>query len=406
MAARLPGKSRQDNPPWQSHKMNISGSIPRHVGAGAIRRPFHRHPMHPTEPLPNATIDAASPTLVEVWRATVVESSHRGALAIVDADGTVVLALGDTRRPVYPRSAIKLLQALPLVESGAADAFGLDDDALALACASHNGEPVHAATAAAVLARAGADERWLECGVQAPRREADLGELLRAGRRPGPLHHNCSGKHAGFICVACHLADASGRERAAATRAYVEAGHPVMREVAAAIGAVTGVPIDRAPVAIDGCSVPTWALPLQAVALGFARVATGQGLPPVRRAAVERLRRAVASRPHLVAGTDRFDTRVMALLGARAFVKVGAEGVHVAALPSRGWGIAIKIDDGNTRASEVVMAAVLQAALESPDDTATGLEALAAPRLVNARGREVGGIEPAPALRAALAALR
>jgi L-asparaginase II len=294
-----------------------------------------------------------------------VESVHRGALVVVDGDGHTLLAIGDVDRPVFGRSAVKGLQALPLVASGAADDWSLSNAELALACASHGGEPSHVATAAGLLARLGLDETVLECGAHAPMHADSANALVREGRLFSSLNNNCSGKHSGFVCLGCLLARQAGVEPRAFLRAYVEPGHLVMREVASAMSAATDVDVEKAPRGRDGCSIPTYALPLRNLALGFARFGSGVGLSPSHAAAAARLRRAVAAEPFMVAGSGRFDTRVMVALGERVFCKVGAEGVYCAALPERGWGVAIKVDDGNNaRAVEVAMAAVLQAALD------------------------------------------
>jgi L-asparaginase II len=304
-----------------------------------------------------------NPVLVEVTRGSVVESFHRGALAIVDSQGRVVAGLGDTDRSIFPRSAIKLLQALPLVESGAADELGLSDDELALACSSHNGEPAHVRTAAAMLAKAGLEPTSLECGAHWPKHDDTLRALVASGQAPTALHNNCSGKHAGFVCLACAM-NGKRANLAAFCKGYVEPDHPVMRTVTAALEAVTGMDSRTAPRGIDGCSIPTFGFSLRALALGFARVGTGAGLSSGHARAAERLRRAIARSPFMVGGTDRFDSLVMQELGERVCCKVGAEGVFCAALPSLGLGVAIKIDDGNNaRAAEVVMAAVIESGL-------------------------------------------
>ncbi len=342
-----------------------------------------------------------NPTLVEVLRGGTVESFHTGALAIVDADGGVVASIGDIDRPIFPRSAVKVLQALPLVASGAADALGLVDAELALACASHGGEEAHVRTAADMLAKAGLDADALECGTHWPSEEHAARRLAAAGRAPGPLHNNCSGKHAGFLCVACALSGGGGAERRAFARGYVDAAHPVMREVTAALQAATGHDLSRTPQGIDGCSIPTFAIPLRRLAVAFARVGTGVGLADDHAKAAARLRAAVAAAPFMVAGTGRFDTRVMERLGARAFTKVGAEGVFCAAFPERGFGVAIKMDDGNTaRAAEIAMAAVIERFVALDDAESTFMRSLSHVRLRNWRGVEVGALTAAPALRA------
>ncbi|MXP62833.1 asparaginase [Roseomonas sp. M0104] len=330
------------------------------------------------------------PVLVEVMRGGRVESCHAGAFAVTDTEGAVLLSGGDIDHPVYPRSAVKVIQALPLVESGAADRFGLDDEALALACASHGGEARHVAVAARMLAAAGQDAGRLECGAHWPSFPAAARSLACEGAEPGPLHNNCSGKHAGFICLACGLGENP--------RGYVTPSHRVQREVRAALQAVTGTPLHEGDHGIDGCSIPTYAIPLRALAQGFARIGTGIGLAPGHAAAARRLRRAVAAHPFLVAGTGRFDTAVMEALGERAFVKVGAEGVFCAALPERGLGIAIKCDDGAVRAAEVIMATLLRRLLPLGGAEEAVLAPLAAPELTNWNGIAVGALRPAGAL--------
>jgi L-asparaginase II len=345
-----------------------------------------------------------NPVLVEALRGECVESAHRGALAVLDADGACVLALGDIHRPIFPRSAVKVLQALPLLESGAADALQLGDAELALACASHNGEPAHVATAAGMLAKAGVDVQALECGAHWPYREAFQREMAARGETPSALHNNCSGKHAGFVCLACHMSGKStdGGALRAFAKGYVQAGHAVMREVRHALQSSTGWDLSITPQGIDGCSIPTYAIPLQHLALAFARVGTGNRLSEGHARAARRLRRAVAKAPFMVGGTDRFDTRVMQRLGERVFCKVGAEAVYCAALPAQGLGVALKIDDGNTaRAAEVVMAALIEAYVALDDGEAGFMRSLSDVPLKNWNGIEVGSLRASAALRGA-----
>ena len=350
--------------------------------------------MHALNPSPLNT----HPVLAEATRGGIVESFHRGALAIVDADGTVHTALGDIERPIFPRSAVKVLQALPLVESGAAERLGLTDEELAITCASHGGEERHARTAAAMLAKAGVDVSALECGAHWPYNDAALKALAAAGAQPTALNNNCSGKHSGFVCLGCLLAE--GRDVAGFVRGYVKPEHPVMREVTAALQASTGFDLPTTARGTDGCSIPTYAIPLRHLAHAFARVATGVGLRDGHARAARRLREAVARAPYMVAGTGRFDTRVMERLGARVFCKVGAEGVYCAALPELGLGVALKMDDGNTaRACEVVMAGLIEALLPLNPEDATFMRTLSEVSMKNWNGIEVGTLRAAPALR-------
>jgi L-asparaginase II len=347
-----------------------------------------------------------NPTLVEVLRGGTVESSHRGALAVLDADGAVLVALGDTQRPVFARSAVKVLQALPLVASGAAEQLGLADEELAIACASHSGEEAHTKVVAAMLAKAGLDAGALECGVHWPYDEGALRALAAQGRQPDALHNNCSGKHAGFLCLACAMhGRAGGLSLRQYVRGYVAPEHPVMREVSAALQSATGADLSQAPRGTDGCSIPTFGISLHKLALAFARVATGTGLSEGHARAARRLRQAVAKAPLMVGGSGKFDTRVMQRLGERVFCKVGAEGVYCAALPQRGLGVAIKIDDGNNaRAAEVVMATVIEAFVTLDDGDAALLHELSHPTLKNRNAIEVGALRPTEALKVLRAA--
>ncbi len=331
-----------------------------------------------------------NPVLVEVLRGVTVESRHRGAVAVVDGDGSTVLSIGDIGRPVFPRSAVKAIQALPLVESGAADAFGFGQRELALASASHSGEPQHAALAAAMLAKAGLDEHALECGAHWPTRQDAALELARSGGIPSPLHNNCSGKHAGFLCTCRHV----GLNH----NGYVAAGHGAQQAVREAMEAVTGAVHEVSTCGTDGCSIPTYAVPLRNLAHGFARMATGAGLASVRAKAARRLIDACMAEPFLVAGTDRLDTRLMQAAGGRVMVKVGAEGVYCGAVPELGIGIALKCDDGATRAAEVMVCAILQRLFAGYDAFAAALGGMARPVLRNWNGIEVGALRPTAAL--------
>jgi len=323
----------------------------------------------------------SNPVLCEVTRGDAVESRHRGALVAVDAAGRVLLSAGDGERPVFPRSAVKAIQALPLIESGAADAFALSDRELALACASHGGEDGHVATAAEMLARAGRSEAALECGVHAPLDAAAARLLSARGAAPTALHNNCSGKHAGFVCTCVALGDdPSG---------YCRRDHIAMERVRQALEAVTGARHDPATAGTDGCSIPTYAVPLTALAAGFARMVTGAGFAPARRRAAERLVAACIAEPWHVAGTGRFCTTLMQALPGRVFAKTGAEGVYCAAIPELGVGVAVKIDDGAGRAAELAVAAAL-ARLFGRSEAGDAMAALATRTLVNWNGQTVG----------------
>ncbi|HZF79738.1 MAG TPA: asparaginase [Rubrivivax sp.] len=336
----------------------------------------------------------ANPVLVDVLRGSAIESTHRGAYAVVDAEGALHSSAGDIERPVFPRSAVKVLQALPLVASGAAERWQLSDEELALACASHGGEERHVNAAASMLAKAGLDVDALECGAHWPYNDSALKALARSGGAPSALHNNCSGKHAGFVCLGCMLAGVDDARDF--VRGYLQPQHPVMREVTAALQAATGYDLTSTPVGIDGCSIPTYAVPLRNLAHAFARVASGVGLSRGHAEAARRLREAVAKAPFMVAGSGRLDSTLMQRLGARVFCKVGAEGMYCAAFPELGLGVAIKMDDGNNaRACEVVMAALIKRLLPLADGDATWIGDLERPKLVNWNRIQVGQLQPA-----------
>ena len=301
----------------------------------------------PLQPEPDA-----NPVLAEVTRGGLVESRHRASLAALDAAGRVVLGAGAFEAPVYGRSALKPIQALALIESGAAAAFGLGDAEIALACASHSGEPRHLETVAAWLGRIGCSVDDLECGPHLPYDEPAAAALLRGGGEATALHNNCSGKHAGFLTLARHAGWP--------TKGYIRYDHPVQQRVLGVLEAMTGLDLSDAPRGIDGCGIPVVAMPLGNIALAMARLADPRDQPEARQAACARVVRAMAAEPFMVAGSGHFSTRVMAALGGRAILKTGAEGVYSGALPGQGLGFAVKADDGARRGAEAVVGQVLK----------------------------------------------
>jgi L-asparaginase II len=333
----------------------------------------------------------AHPVLVEVTRGPLVESRHRASYVVVDTAGHVVEGAGEIEHAVYPRSAIKPVQALALVESGAAEAFDCSDAEVALACASHDGEPGHSEAVAVWLKRLGLGERDLECGAHLPYHEPTMKALLRNGEEPSQLHNNCSGKHTGFLTVARHLG--------VSTKGYIKLEHPVQQRVLGALEAMAGLDLGRAPVGIDGCGIPTLGIPLGNLALAMARLADPKDQPEARQAACLRIRRAVALNPFMVAGSKRFCTKIMEVTRERALVKTGAEGVYCASLPTLGLGIALKVDDGAGRAAEVLMGRLLHKLGVLSDDEAEGLSAWLAPTLKNRAGRAVGEVRALESVR-------
>ena len=312
---------------------------------------------------------------IRVWRGERIESVHRAA-AVVHDGVDVVRAWGDPAAVIYPRSAIKMMQALPLVETGVES----DPRRLALACASHQGTAAHAGLASGWLSDAGWSEADLRCGAHRPYDEAAADALIRAGEAPSQLHNNCSGKHAGFLALA---------RRVGGGPDYVEADHPVQKAVRAAFEEATGA--DSPGWGIDGCSAPNFAQALGRVAAGaaaFAR-ATGDG---ARGRAMVALREAMAAHPDLVAGEGRACTDLMRAAGHRAALKTGAEGVFVGILPAKGLGIALKVEDGATRAAEALIAALL-AEVGALDPAHPAARARMVGPITNRRGIETGRLE-------------
>jgi L-asparaginase II len=284
--------------------------------------------------------------LVEVWRGDILESTHSGHVVICDSAGETVDSWGDPSITMLPRSSCKMIQALPLIETGAADAVGLGPEHLALACASHNGAAIHTDRVAQWLAHIGSGEHELCCGPQEPSDKPARDALIRAGRDADQRHNNCSGKHAGFLTVTRHLR---------ADPDYNDANHPLQRAVLEAFEDVTGEPSPGH--VTDGCSAPNFACSLKGLAQAMASFASPRA--GARGRAQERLVDAMMAHPDLVAGQGRACTDLMRAAIEPLAVKTGAEGVFAAILPERKIGIALKIDDGATRAANSTIAALL-----------------------------------------------
>lgn len=334
-----------------------------------------------------ARIGDVNPIAVEVTRGPIVESRHRGSVAIVDVSGKVRVAWGDIKQPVYPRSAVKALQAIPVVESGTADAVGLSKSELALLCASHGGEPRHVETAAEILDRAGLSEADLECGTHWPSHEPSAYALAASGGVANQLHNNCSGKHSGMLAFARHIG--------APTKGYSQVTHPVQQRIMGVLEFMAGIDMGGLPLGVDGCSIPTWAIPLENLAYAFARFGAADDLPEGRRAACDRIMDAVFSDPFMIAGTDRYCTEMTQYLGKRVFLKTGAEGVFCATVPSMGIGIALKCDDGASRGAEMMLTAVLDKIGVFEEGEAEAVARFLAKPVLNRNNLRVGDIRPA-----------
>ncbi|MBL8628660.1 MAG: asparaginase [Rhodospirillaceae bacterium] len=298
-----------------------------------------------------------NPVLVEVTRGDAlgneqVESIHRGAACVVDIDGKVVHAWGDVEAITCPRSAVKPMQNLPLIEAGAADAFHLSEEELALACASHSGEPTHTERVAAWQKRVGLSVDDLECGAHPPTHIPSYETLIREGQRPCPLHNNCSGKHSGFLCLAMHMG--------AGTKGYVSPTHAVQRAALMAVSDMANVDLNAMPLVRDGCNAPNVFMPLRNLALAWARFGAPDKLATVRKTANKKLLHAMKAQPYLFSGTDRPCKIITENLHGAGVAKVGAEGVFAACIPEQGLGIAVKIDDGAARAASVAITSILK----------------------------------------------
>lgn len=286
--------------------------------------------------------------MVELWRGGLLESTHLGHAVICDQAGQIVEAWGDPDRIIFPRSSCKMLQALPLVETGAADAHGLTEAHLALACASHQGAALHVEMADRWLKDLGLGETDLRCGAHEPADRAERDRLIQHHDTACQLHNNCSGKHSGFLTVVKHLG--IGPE-------YVEIDHPLQKAIKAGFEEVTAE--TSAGWGIDGCSAPNFACSVTGLARSMAGFAAASEGGDTRQRAMHRLTRAMATYPELVAGEGRACTELMRAMGGKVAIKTGAEAVFVAIIPEKKLGIALKIEDGNSRASEAAITALL-----------------------------------------------
>ena len=285
--------------------------------------------------------------MVELWRGGRLESWHAGH-AVIWGEGGEVESWGDPGAVIYPRSSCKMIQALPLVESGAADAAGLTDRQLALSCASHQGAALHVEATGRWLEALGLGEADLRCGSHEPYDREERNRLIRAGEGPCQLHNNCSGKHCGFLTATQHMK--AGPE-------YVEVDHPLQRAIRQATEEVTGETV--AGYGIDGCSAPNFAMSLAGLARAMQSFAAARDTGDGRQRAMARLRDAMAAYPEMVAGEGRACTELMRAMGGRVAIKTGAEAVFVAMLPEQKLGVALKIADGGTRAAEAAVVAIL-----------------------------------------------
>ncbi|MFK7994983.1 MAG: asparaginase [Granulosicoccus sp.] len=327
-----------------------------------------------------------NPVLVNQWRGSAIECRYRGAVAVVETSGRLFASLGDVQRAVFPRSAIKFIQTIPFVESGAVEAFGLDERHIALACASHNGEPIHAGLAQDWLERISCDHDDLECGAELPMHQATQFELMAEGRGPQRVHHNCSGKHLGFLTTCKQFGEQ--------TQNYRLYNHAAQQRWFDILESLSNTRINQLPWGYDGCAIPSVAMPLQRIALAMARFGDPSYFGGERRTAVEKVHAAVTAHPYLVAGKERLCTALMDILAPDILVKVGAAGVYTAVIPQHGLGLALKIDDGHDGAARVALGAILNTLGVLPSDKAKALTEYFMPSINNSRGENIGRFEP------------
>jgi L-asparaginase II len=323
--------------------------------------------------------------LAATWRGSHIETLHRGTVCVADPAGRVLLARGEIEQLVFLRSSAKPFQGMALVTTGAAHAFGLDDQDLAVACASHSGEPGHVEAVIALLAKAGVSAEYLQCGIHAPTNALASRNLFLSGRQPDPLHNNCSGKHAGMLAVCAHMGWP--------LETYLSPDHRLQVLNRSTVATFAGVEVRDVAIAIDGCGVPTFRISVRSIATAFARLASGQKVSDTLAQAASRIRSAMMATPFLVAGTSRFDTELMEAAQGAVVCKGGAAGVEGAGFIPQKLGFGLKMSDGVSSVIPAVFAATIASL---GDDFGALTERIKRYRVValsNHAGTEVGAIK-------------
>lgn len=324
--------------------------------------------------------------LVKVSRGDMVESLHRGHVAVVNSKGELLYSLGNSQEVVYARSSMKPLQAIPIVETGAAEHYNFDYADLSLTCASHNGEDQHTNRVQSILERAELGYSDLQCGTHNPRWQDTYEALIKANGEVTAIYNNCSGKHSGMLATAKHMNESIND--------YFRIDHPVQQRIMEAISDVTEVPKEDIAIGIDGCGVPVHGIPLYNLALGFAKLADPVQLPAKRQDAINKITTSMMAAPEMVGGTERFCSDFMRVLDGRMFGKAGAEGVYCIGDKETGIGIAIKIEDGNGRATSPVAVEVLSQLGILTEQQKEQLAEYHHPALKNARKEKIGELLP------------
>ncbi len=325
-------------------------------------------------------------TLIEATRNGLTERIHTGNVAVVDAAGRIRYYAGNPHGVTFMRSAAKPLQALSVVETGTAENFDFTDRELAVACASHAGQPEHLEAVRGILEKAGLDEDLLECGSHPPGHRPSRESLYREGNEPTNVHSNCSGKHAAKLAVCRHMDwEIEG---------YREVEHPLQQMLLESIACISGVPKDDIALGVDGCGVVVHGFSVANMALAYARLATGDGLPPAKSEAADTVTRAMGAHPLMISGEGRVTTVLNDLPGGRFVAKGGAAGVYCMAAKQPGWGIAVKIADGTGKAASL---ATLEAARQMgwfDEQDCELLQEFLCPDIKNVPGDVVGELKP------------
>ena len=325
--------------------------------------------------------------LVEVTRGATVESRHFGAAVVCDSKGNVLESWGDVDSLIFPRSALKPMLAIQLIESGASQKYALSDAELSLACSSHQGEQIHQNLVESWLSRLGLTEDDLACGAVLPEDTERAHQLLAAGQQGCRIHHNCSGKHTGFLTTSLHMNLPMDN--------YHLLSHPLQQSSLEILSDLADVDLKQYPIGIDGCGLPAPTMPLLQLGRATARFANPAELSKNRAQAIYRLHKAITNEPLYIAGHGTVVSELNEVTNGAVLAKTGAEGVVTAALPEQGLGIAVKIADGSSRARSVALLAILDHLGVLSDNEKYKLHAHISPTIMNSRGDAVGIIRPA-----------
>lgn len=294
-----------------------------------------------------------NPVLVEVYRGGVPESFHRGVVCIVNERNKVIFSVGDVQQLCYPRSAMKLMQVLPLIEFGGMEKFGFTMQEIAVMCGSHNAEPEHVEAVNSILKKIGLDKDALNCGPQYPSSKKEANELIRHDKKPHHIHNNCSGKHAGMLAM-CVLMNWPVKD-------YINPNHPLQQMILDTCSVLYEYPKEKMAIALDGCSAPVFSVPVLNQAIGYKNMTGNDAFSDSLQRACKVVFEAVSSYPFMVAGSKRYCTDMMNITAPAVIGKTGAEGIFCMSFTKQKLGVCIKIDDGKMLPQYNVAQAILNA---------------------------------------------